>query len=1163
MVYNRIKMKAYVTILNLLIFLGAFAQSEGNIWYFGNHAGVNFNVNPPVKLEDGQINTIEGCSAISDASGQLKFYTDGVSVWNKNHQLMPNGTGLLGHPSSTQSAVIVPKPGSSTIFFLFTVDAQAGPNGFRYSEVDMSLDGGMGDVTSNKNILLFTPAAEKVSAVQNAAGMGFWVVAHGLGSNNFYAYEVTASGININPVISSAGVVIEDMGTKVYGHIKFSPDGTKLVCCNSQAPLQLFDFDTITGAVSNAVSLNTRLFNYGAEFSPSGDKLYVTSATTYQMIMELLQYDLTAANISASEILIYNGAITGDSYDAALQLAPNGKIYASFFGSNFLAVINNPETIATGCYFQKNGINLGSGIANCGLPQFIQSYFNIGITFSDNCFGDSTSFSLSGNQNIISAVWDFGDSTTSSDINANHTYANPGTYSVSVTATSSTHTITRSRQVTVSPVPYISNSIPNQNICGNDTSHLNLAQFTPIIRGPQSSSVFGVEYFSSQSDAENHSNALPVNLPLSFGPTPIFAKIYSLTNKQCNAITSFSVALFEQPVAHLPPDYIICETIPYNAMETFHLQSLNINILSGQDPTNFTITYHKDQADADNGSDDLPVYYTNTNPQEVIFARIENNLNPMCYDSVSFPIKVVTEPNITTVTDFRKCDDASNDGVTTFDLSEKTTEVLGGQSPGVFEVKYYHSAIEANNASGAITSPVSNTSNNQEIFYSVSAIGNSGCKMISSFKLIVDRHPVAYNADDIFICDDGTNDGLGSFNLNANNSKILDSQDGSIFEISYHQSENDANSGSDPLPEPYPNLTNPQIIFARIANNSNPMCFSVTSFQIALHQMPVAGTPKRLFLCDSENDENEIFNLRQQDLDILADQSATGFYISYHASSLEAHADINPLSDQYDSSTSTIFARLENVLSPSCYDIVAFDLNVLANPELSLETDYSICEGIPKEISAPSGFSSYTWSGSQVISTTPIAVIEDAGTYSLTVTKDYGDIICSASSQFTVHNSNVATIQDIEISDWTDSSNKIIIDVTGDGDYEYSVDGIHYQDSNEFNNLENGQYTVYVNDKNRCGIAKKDVYLLMYPKYFTPNGDGINDLWKIKFSSIVEPEIKIFIFDRHGKLITSFPGNHEGWDGTYNGKLLPSTDYWFIVKRQDGKEFKGHFAMKR
>ena len=139
---------------------------------------------------------------------------------------------------------------------------------------------------------------------------------------------------------------------------------------------------------------------------------------------------------------------------------------------------------------------------------------------------------------------------------------------------------------------------------------------------------------------------------------------------------------------------------------------------------------------------------------------------------------------------------------------------------------------------------------------------------------------------------------------------------------------------------------------------------------------------------------------------------------------------------------------------------------------------------------------------------------------------------------------------------------RISVFVSGIGNYEYSLDGLTYQDENVFTNLKAGIYTVYIRDINGCGIIKQDVALLNYPKFFTPNGDGINETWRIPFSWF-EENLTVVIFDRYGKVITGFDANSPGWDGKYNGEKLPSTDYWFLVTREDGRIHRGHFAMIR
>jgi len=191
-------MKKLGFVISTLIFstLFASAQNEGNIWYFGENAGLDFNGGTPIALTDGMLNTFEGCATISDNNGDLLFYTEGMVVYNKNHVLMPNGSGLLGHSSSTQSSIIVKKPASSTIYYIFTVDGSTGNGGgLNYSEIDITLDGGLGDVNANKNINLIPFTCEKVTAVVHQNGSDFWIISPELNTNIIYSFLLTSSGL--------------------------------------------------------------------------------------------------------------------------------------------------------------------------------------------------------------------------------------------------------------------------------------------------------------------------------------------------------------------------------------------------------------------------------------------------------------------------------------------------------------------------------------------------------------------------------------------------------------------------------------------------------------------------------------------------------------------------------------------------------------------------------------------------------------------------------------------------------------------------------------------------------------------------------------------------------------------------------------------------------
>lgn len=367
-------MKKLILILFLHSSLLLTAQNEANFWYFGRNAGIDFSAGPPVALTNGQLNTLEGCSSISDQNGNLLFYSDGIQVWDRNHNLMPNGTGLLGDNSSTQSGLIVPNPSNTNIYYLFTVDAQEGNgDGFRYSIIDMSLNGGNGDVTS-KNILLVGSADEKVTSVIGRTCDSYWVIT--ADRDNFYTFEVTSAGVNTTPIVSPIGFFIF---FSTRGYLKLSPDGRKLVLASSEAGSYIFDFSAATGVVSNGRRLNLDgNIGYGVEFSISGNKLYI--ATGPDVFSQFAEANLYQFDISNPDINVINASrgtpfFTYSGTRGAFQLGPDGKIYHAISESPQLGVINNPENDKNTINYVHNGVNLNGRNSAQGLPPFIQSFF--------------------------------------------------------------------------------------------------------------------------------------------------------------------------------------------------------------------------------------------------------------------------------------------------------------------------------------------------------------------------------------------------------------------------------------------------------------------------------------------------------------------------------------------------------------------------------------------------------------------------------------------------------------------------------------------------------------------------------------------------------------------------------------------------------------------
>ncbi|WJJ95716.1 T9SS type B sorting domain-containing protein [Algibacter luteus] len=668
----------------------AYGQKEAANWYFGKKAGVSFTEPGPQALLNGRLDTNEGCATISNNKGELLFYTDGITVWNRNHNVMLNGQSLLGDPSSSQSAIIVPKPKSNSIYYIFTVAATAGNDGLRYSEVDMNLDNGKGAITNVKNVLLTTPSTEKITAVQHANGLDFWVIAHAWNNANFLSYRITESGVSTSPVISSVGSIHNGDAGNSIGYMKASPNGKKVALAkwNIDSVVEIFDFDANTGILTKPITIDNvfgkeqKTGAYGIEFSPNSKVLYVSDVNLNNSSSKLYQFDLSNSDkqsILDSSTIIYSGS----DILSAIQLAIDRKLYISNTVSSYLDVIEYPNTIGFACNYNNQGLSLNRRITIFGLPPFIQSFFVAKIEANNVCLGNVNSFKIDTDEPIDEINWDFGDGVTSNVQSPEHVYEFSGVYTVNAT-------------------------------------------------------------------------------------------IISMAN-------------------------------------TYNL----------------------------------------------------------------------------------------------------TTQV-------------------------------------------------------------------------------------------------------------------------------------------------------------------------------------EIFD----------------------------------------------------------------------NPKIEMQTEYFICDAQPIKLSLNTTHDAYLWSTGETKSE---ITIDTPGSYKITVFDSYSgsSVFCESSLDIRVIESGMPKSIQIDTVDWTRNNNSIIIQAEGIGQYEYSLNNENYQSSNRFDNLSSGDYIIYIRDSNGCGVLEEEVYLLDYPKFFTPNGDGVHDLWNIRFAE-TEPSISIQIFDRYGKLLKAFDQNSTGWDGTFNGAIMPTDGYWFVVNRPSkNKIYKGHFTLKR
>jgi hypothetical protein len=445
----------------------ARAASEGDNWYFGSLAGVNFTNGTPVALTDGSLSTSEGCSAQSDRRGNLLFYTDGITVYNSKHIPMMFGTGLLGNPSSSQSSLVVPMPGSAQKYYLFTTDANENSYsaGIHWNVVDLTANGGDG-IVLNKNTQLRRYMSEKLTAVRHANGRDVWVITHGMDSDSFFVYLITSAGVNAAPVRSKTGpaLMFGDIG-----YMKATLDGTRLAMASSyDNSVSVLSFDRSTGTVQFLTSIPGVRNAYGVEFSPNGQRLYFTAF----MSRNLWQADMTvpSANIASS---VQTVAQTANVNFGALQLAPNGRIYCALPEEVYLGEIANPNAAGVACGYADAVIDLQGRKCQLGLPNFMPAIFadppEVIIISTKACAGSDMFFRVQPDTGLDAApAWNFGDPGSGQNaavgMTVSHSYARPGQYVVSVRYSINGAFTTVTDTVTVLPLPVI-NGGPDVTVC--------------------------------------------------------------------------------------------------------------------------------------------------------------------------------------------------------------------------------------------------------------------------------------------------------------------------------------------------------------------------------------------------------------------------------------------------------------------------------------------------------------------------------------------------------------------------------------------------------------------------------------------------------------------------------------------------------------------------
>ncbi len=473
--------------------------------------------------------------------------------------------------------------------------------------------------------------------------------------------------------------------------------------------------------------------------------------------------------------------------------------------------------------------------------------------------------------------------------------------------------------------------------------------------------------------------------------------------------------------------------------------------------------------------------------------------------------------------------DASENGATAYQWFKDGTAVSGANSP-----------IYTADSPGIYSVEVS--------------LGATTCVAKGEAVIEYSALPVVPATLSIIQCDDN-GDGISTFDLTSVASSLTASVS-NLLGVSFYPTFTDAQNETNIILNSGSYVSVPSQVVAKIENLYGCASYSTIDLQISNNPIPTIPPIER---CDDNQDGIVTFDLATDVTPSIASVVPSGSVIQYFSDAASAVTMQNPLQNNFTNTIvgqQVIYARVVN--GADCYGIIpvtliinVFDISGFGN------TVSWICIGGTQTLTAPPGFPSYLWSDG---ATSNSITVTNPGNYSVVVTDLNG---CSRTANFLVNASEAATFLGAEINDLSGGVNSVLINYGGIGNYEFSIDGENFQPDPFFANVSAGQYTVFINDINGCGVSGPfPIVVLDYPKFFTPNGDGFNDVWKIK-NLEAYPDAIISVFDRYGKLLYNFKGDGEGWDGLFKGKQLPSSDYWFSISFPSGRIIKSHFTLKR
>ncbi|AQS94103.1 hypothetical protein BXQ17_08510 [Polaribacter sp. BM10] len=716
--------------------------------------------------------------------------------------------------------------------------------------------------------------------------------------------------------------------------------------------------------------------------------------------------------------------------------------------------------------------------------------------------------------------------------------------------------------------------ITNDNTCSNFSNNLSLTNKSEI-----KSVIWNFD--DPSSSINNTSTKIDVNHQ--FTNSGIYNVTATVTHIDNTVYTiPKEIEIFEAPNINQNVSLKQCDNSDINGFSFFNLNEVKEKIVTN--PENYTITFHEDKTLAENKGiaiSNVANYENNRVSSDTIWARVENSNG--CFDVSEVDLLVsTTQIPINFSKSFYQCDNGTNtaDGIAIFDFSEVTNDIINifpsSQQLGITYYKNEEDALAEENAILDISNYENiGYPNEQKIYIRVdSKIDNNCLGLGSHISLNVEKTPVANPVTINPECDNDR-DGFYSFDTSTINSTIIGSQ--TNVTVSYF--DESGNNLSSPLPNPF--ITKSQKITARVENSTSKdldgKCYEETILNFVVNSVPIANSITPIEKCDNDYDGIASFDTSKIESTILGSQ--TNLIVRYFDENNKALP--SPLPNPFITNSKKIKVILENPAYDACSEETEIRFIVNQKPVFNLISNDIICmnsdPSLNLQIENPKGNYTYVWrdDSNNIIGNTPKVVVKKGGNYKVIATSLEG--CASEEKSIFVKESGISTININNITVQDDSDNnfiKVNSENLGLGEYEFRLLDknyniiVDYQNETLFDNLDGGVYILELNDKNGCGSVLFEVALISFPNYFTPNGDNFNDFWQIKgidkgfYKSGV-----ITIFNRFGKQLSSFTINDLGWDGTYNGKLLASNNYWYriiLTNHNDETKIKtGNFSLLR